>query len=258
LVDVQKFDQSFQDIILNSENLDTLKKVILEFRKSEILKAHGVSASKKLLFCGPPGCGKTLAARIVSSELMIPLLYTRFDVIVSSYLGETSANLRKIFDFSTQSTWVVLFDEFDAIGKNRSDDGEHGELKRVINSFLQLLDTFKGNSLIIAATNHEGLLDPALWRRFDEIIYFDRPDSKQILSLIESKLQSFKHDKFNETIAKRFSGLTHADVERVCFESIKYCVLQNEDIVTETVLLRALKTQLKRAAIVKSAKVKLR
>ena len=97
----------------------------------------------------------------------------RLDAVVSSYLGETAANLTKVFDFVAANRFVVLFDEFDALGKEREDPSEHGELRRVINAFLQLLDAYSGPSLLIAATNHEGLLDRALWRRFDEVVLFD-------------------------------------------------------------------------------------
>jgi len=162
------------------------------WRSTEIIcTLHGFQPATKLLFCGPPGCGKTLCAEIIASELGLPLLYTRFDAIVSSYLGETAANLRKVFEYASSSRWVVLFDEFDAIGKARDDAAEHGELKRVINSFLQLLDGFTAPSILIAATNHEQLLDPALWRRFDEILVFPRPSVHEIRSLLGMKLKKF-------------------------------------------------------------------
>ena len=165
LVEVRRPERFLPEIILSKRNEETLLEILDEFRRAEILKSHGVRPRTKLLFCGPPGCGKTLLAEVMAAELGLPILYTRFDAIVSSYLGQTSANLRKVFDYAAGGTWVVFFDEFDAIGKSRDDLSEHGELKRVINSFLQLLDGFGGESIVIAATNHEHLLDSAIWRR---------------------------------------------------------------------------------------------
>ena len=96
----------------------------------------------------------------------MPLLYVRFDSVVSSLLGETSTNIRKVFEFAGRGQWVLLFDEFDSVGRSRDDITEHGEIKRVVNSFLQIMDGFRGRSLVIAATNFEQVLDPAIWRRF--------------------------------------------------------------------------------------------
>ena len=133
-----------------------------------------------------PGCGRTVSAEAIAAELYLPLALVRFDAVVSSYLGETAANLRKVFDFARSRPMVVLFDEFDAIGKDRASLEEHGEIKRVVNSFLQILDGFRSDTVAIAATNHQGLLDPALWRRFDEIVFFDMPCAAAIEDLLRT------------------------------------------------------------------------
>jgi SpoVK/Ycf46/Vps4 family AAA+-type ATPase len=230
LVDVQSPSASFDDIILRPESRRAVDRVTAEFRHCEILRTHGLAPKSKLLFVGPPGCGKTLCAKIIASELGLPLLYTRFDAIVSSYLGETAANLRKVFDYASGGHWLVLFDEFDAIGKRRDDENEHGELKRVVNSFLQLLDGFSAPSLVVAATNHEQLLDPALWRRFDEIVSFPRPSVQEIARLISMKLKNFPTTDLNfKELASRLKGMSHADVERVCFDAIKACIIGSQD-----------------------------
>ena len=130
--------------------------------------------------CGPPGCGKTLTAEVIASELGRPVAIVRTDSVVSSFLGETAANLRKVFDFVAKSPMVALFDEFDALGKEREDASEHGELRRVINAVLQMLDAYEGRSLIIAATNHEGMLDTAIWRRFEEVLFLEPPTVAQL------------------------------------------------------------------------------
>lgn len=203
---------------------------------------------------GPPGCGKTLCARIISNELGLPLLYTRFDAIVSSYLGETATNLRKVFTYASSGHWLLLFDEFDAIGKRRDDENEHGELKRVVNSFLQLLDGFSAPSLVVAATNHEQLLDPALWRRFDEIVTFPRPSVREIEQLVSMKLKNFPTtDLKMHALAASLRGMSHADIERVCFDAIKACVIDGKDTLTQSEFTAALKQQKHRLHICTNA-----
>ena len=188
LVEIRSPDHYLGDILLQQDVEEQVRRVLKEYRASALLQTHGLQPQRKLLFCGPPGCGKTLCAEVLADELGLPLVYTRFDAIISSYLGETAANLRQVFDFCSRGSWIVLFDEFDAIGKSRDDVTEHGELKRVVNTFLQLMDSFQSESILIAATNHEGLLDNALWRRFDDVLYFDKPATSQISGLMALKL----------------------------------------------------------------------
>jgi SpoVK/Ycf46/Vps4 family AAA+-type ATPase len=254
LVEIRKAERYLPDIILSKINLRTAEEILEEFRRGEILKSHGITRRTKLLFCGPPGCGKTLLSEVIAAELGLPILYTRFDTIVSSYLGETSANLRKVFDYAARGTWVVFFDEFDAIGKSRDDLTEHGELKRVINSFLQLLDSFRGESLIIAATNHEHLLDVALWRRFDEIIRLDRPSVADIQVLLNKKLASILHPKIRpEAFASRLRGLSHAEIERICYDAIRLCVLRDYSELTPEIFQESLNREKDRLRAIRMA-----
>ena len=151
----------------------------------------------------------------------------RFDAVISSYLGETAANLRKVFEFGRSRPMVLLFDEFDAIGKHRTAADEHGELKQVVNSFLQLLDGFHSDTLAIAATNHQGLLDPALWRRFDEIVVFPKPTLEEIKQLL---VRSFRQVPFDQAgtldeIGPLLEGFSHADVEHVALDTTKQTIL---------------------------------
>ena len=173
LVEIVYPDKYFDDVVLPQEKALQLEEVIREFQNWDILISNGVGPSNKLLFYGPPGCGKSLSASILAAEIGIPLMYVRFDALVSSYLGETASNIRKVFDLAKSDSFIILFDEFDAIGRSRNDATEHGEINRVVNTFLQQLDNFKGRSIIIAATNFEQSLDYALWRRFDDTIRFD-------------------------------------------------------------------------------------
>ena len=189
LLEVHHPDRLFRELVLSDWQWQALYRVIHEFTSWDILEANGLTPSHKLLFCGPPGCGKTATAEAIATETGLPLLYARFDSIVSSLLGETAANLRKVFDYASQDNWIILFDEFDAIGRSRDDATEHGEIKRVVNSFLQMLDNFKGRSIVIAATNFEQSLDPALWRRFDEIVRFELPSNTNIMTLMELRLK---------------------------------------------------------------------
>ncbi len=255
LVDVRQPARSLADIILKEKTREQLIRVLDEYRKAEVLRVHGLQPKQRLLLCGPPGCGKSLCAEIIATELQLPMLYTRFDAIISSYLGETSSNLRKVFDYARSGTWVVLFDEFDAIGRSRSDPTEHGELKRVVNSYLQLLDSFQGKSLIIAATNYEGALDHALWRRFDEIMLFERPNHAEVRALLAMKLKNFpqKDLDFSKT-ATRLRGFAHADVEWVCLEAIKTAILQDSEAVTQGVLDDAIDRQRARTRVKDNSK----
>ena len=155
LVEIIYPDKYIDDVILPQEKMLQLSEVIKEFQNWDILISNGVAPINKLLFYGPPGCGKTLCANVLAAEIGIPLMYVRFDALVSSYLGETASNIRKVFDLAKSDSFVILFDEFDAIGRSRSDTSEHGEIKRVVNTFLQQIDCFRGRSIIIAATNFE-------------------------------------------------------------------------------------------------------
>lgn len=166
--------------------------------------------------------------------LNIPLVYIRFDAIISSYLGETAGNLRKVFDFIENGIWIVLFDEFDIIGKNRDDNYEHGELKRVVNNFLQMLDNFKGDSILFAATNHQNILDTAIWRRFDAVIYYELPDEATRQYLFERYLLPIKRDKKIDLsqAAKDSQGLSPADIKMITTEAMKTTIIDTRNTLT--------------------------
>ena len=226
LLEIRNPDRYFQEMVLYAGTKEILHKVIREFRHWDVLESNGLRPSHKLLFCGPPGCGKTATAEVIASEVGLPLVYLRFDSIVSSLLGETAANLRKVFEYIQEDTWVVLFDEFDAIGRSRDDATEHGEIKRVVNAFLQMLDNFQGRSLLIAATNFEQALDPALWRRFDEVVRFERPTVEHINELMEKRLSSVKNPRVSiNRYVTQLEGATFSDVERITTDILKTCVL---------------------------------
>ena len=239
------------DLVLDQASRKTLDRIVEENRKADLLKTYGARPANRILYCGPPGCGKTVSAEAVAAELYLPLALVRFDAVVSSYLGETAANLRKVFDFARSRPMVILFDEFDAIGKDRATLEEHGEIKRVVNSFLQILDGFRSDTVSIAATNHQGLLDPALWRRFDEIIFFDLPSVSQIEDLLRRNLRQIGiHPAVDlHILAEGLEGLSHADVERIARDAAKEMLLSEPGPVTPAALEGSSVRQRKRTAV---------
>lgn len=244
LMDIRVPDRYLTDLVLSEPQLQVIKSVVRQFQSWDTLETNGLKPSHRVLFCGPSGCGKTVTAEAVACELGLPLLYIRFDAVVSSLLGETATNLRKVFEYASRGSWVLLFDEFDAIGRSRDDSTEHGELKRVVNSFLQLVDRFDSRTLLIAATNFEQSLDPALWRRFDEIIRFEKPTEEQIVKLLQKKLgRHIGNAEFFPNAAKRLFGMSHADIERACFDLLKQSVLDSKVEIENTDLEWALQRQ---------------
>lgn len=251
LIDIKPFDLTWDNVVLSQDNLGILQQVTLENRKQEILEAYGLRPKSKLLFCGPPGCGKTLTAKVLSGTLGIPLVYVNLTAVFSSYLGETATNLKKIFDYVEKGEWVVLFDEFDAIARDRNTLNEHGEVKRLVNSLLQLIDTSNSNSLFIAATNHESLLDNAVWRRFDEVLFFGKPDLELRTILLKRYLSRIRHSGVDlENFAADLEAATGADIERICVDAIKTVVLRGDRELTHADLKTSIGRYLERNRII--------
>jgi SpoVK/Ycf46/Vps4 family AAA+-type ATPase len=207
---------------------------VYENNQETTLATYGLKPKRKILFFGPPGTGKTLSAKVISSVLGYPLILIRFDSVISSYLGETASNLRKIFDFIEAGRSVVLFDEFDIIGKQRDDPTEHGEIKRVVNNFMLMIENYEGDSLLIASTNHPQLLDVGLWRRFDEVVYFGIPDKQSRKQIFDKYLGTFKKDpNFNlGTILDESKNFSGADIEQACIEALKHEILAGKDMLS--------------------------
>jgi SpoVK/Ycf46/Vps4 family AAA+-type ATPase len=230
LLDIAQFTFDWERIVLQPKSLNVIQQIAREHSRKDLLAAGGIKPRQRVLFFGPPGCGKTLAAQVLASVLSYPLVTVRFDAVVSSYLGETAANLRRVFDFIQRGQWVVLFDEFDAIGKDRDNPFEHGELKRVVNSLLQLMDAFRGESLLIAATNYEGLLDKAIWRRFEAIVHFTIPTTQDRVLLLRQFLRGFEcSDVSMEKLAGQMKGATGSDIERFCIEAARLALMEGRN-----------------------------
>ena len=216
------------DIVLDEATRTALHGIIREHQRADVLRSHGLQPARKLLFVGPPGCGKTLAAEIIASALSLPLVLVRLDSLVSSFLGETASNLRRVFDFVSRTPVVALFDEVDALTKDRGDSADHGELKRAVNAVLQMMDGYRGASVLIATTNYESILDRAVWRRFDEVLRFNKPDERQIPRLLALKLSGVRQnfDSEDGEVIALFADLSHADIERVLRRAVKDMVLE--------------------------------
>ena len=219
------------DLVLSDATKGALGAILLEHERKKELGKYGLLPARKLLFCGPPGCGKTLAAEVVANHLSLPLAVVGLDSVMNSYLGNTASNLRKVFDYIAEHPMVTLFDEVDAITKDRGDIHDVGEIKRATNSLLQMMDDYRGDGILIAATNYESLLDKAVWRRFDEIIRFNLPDLDQRNRLVEKLLAKVRRDF--DINATRMAGMSHAIVERIMIRSIKMMVLDGEKIMRQ-------------------------
>ncbi len=253
LCEIRENYYGFHDLIVEKELMRKLKRLIAENESAEIIRSHGLCPKKKILLCGPPGTGKTLTSQVLSSEFGFPLVYVRFDSIVSSYLGETASNLRKIFDFIEHGQWIVLFDEFDIIGKRRDDPEEHGEIKRVVNNFMQMLDNFSGESILIAATNHQHLLDVAIWRRFDEIVYYTMPDKQRREKLFNKYLKVLRVE--DDVDVHKLVALTDAfspsDIAQVCADALKLALIAGEKSVGLDEITRSINDQRERKDVLK-------
>ena len=197
------------------------------------LREFGLNTPSTLLLYGPPGGGKTSIAKKIAFETGLPLVIARFDAIVSSLLGNTGKNIRKIFEFADKKPCILFLDEFDAIAKARDDQYELGELKRVINSLLQNIDQFAQENILIAATNHQELLDKAIWRRFNTVIEVGYPGESEIKEMLYSFTENYKTDilkdaKQLEVVVKLLSGKSPSDIKNIVHNAIAYCIINKK------------------------------
>lgn len=242
LLHLTNADTRLSQLVLDQECSEHISRAVQEYRQKDRLAQYALQPRRKLLLVGPPGTGKTLTAKVLATELQLPLYVLQFDGLISRYLGETAAKLRVVFNHIATSRAVYLFDEFDAIGSHRSNDNDVGEIRRVLNSFLQFFEEDSSESVIVCATNHPELLDKALFRRFDDIIEFRRPKAEQIIRFVKNRLFMFDLDSVNlEEIAGSIEGLSYADLGQACDDAAKSSVLNNRSIVTDDALISAVR-----------------
>jgi len=230
------------DLIVSDEIRNRIERILREYRQQDKLKKHGLGNRRKALLAGPPGTGKTMTAAVLAGELHLPLHTILMDKLVTKFMGETSAKLRQIFDVIRERRGVYLFDEFDAIGAERGRDNDVGEMRRVLNSFLQFIEQDDSDSLIVAATNNPRILDQALFRRFDDVLYYHLPTENEIRHLIENRLGKFRGKKLSLKMAiKEAETLSHAEITQACDDAIKEAILADRETVTATLLKKMLR-----------------
>jgi SpoVK/Ycf46/Vps4 family AAA+-type ATPase len=215
-------------VILAPEPRAQIERVVSEHSQRLKLAKYGYLPKSKLLFWGPPGCGKTLTAHLIASQLGLPLGVVRLNTLITSFLGETASHIQRVFDLAQSTPMVLLLDEADAVAKDRDDSNDVGELKRVVNSLLQAMDSFQSaESVVIAASNHQYLLDDALWRRFDDVVVFPMPAPAQLKGMLTVLLNGVNLAGNLDALAKKLSGLSFGQVEKGVIESIKTMILED-------------------------------
>lgn len=230
--------QRLSDMVLSLDVSQRLQQVLKEQRHMTKLRTHGLQPRRKILLVGPSGTGKTMTAAALAGELGIPLFVVRLDSLITKFMGETAAKLRQVFDAVQATRGVYFFDEFDAIGGQRGLTNDVGEVRRILNSFLLMIEQDESASVIVAATNHPEILDQALFRRFDDVIEYRVPSRDEIEDLLRVRLARYMpKSKAYGPIADAASGLSHADITRAIDDTVKDAVMHDADSVTPAALL---------------------
>jgi SpoVK/Ycf46/Vps4 family AAA+-type ATPase len=234
-------DLRLADMILPEALAARLARIVLEHRQQTRLREHGLRPRRKILLVGPPGSGKTMTAAALAGELHLSLSTILLEGLITKFMGETATKLKLVFDAMASMESVYFFDEFDALGAKRSQANDVGEIRRVLNTFLQLLEKDDSAGLIIAATNHPELLDRALFRRFDDVLQYELPEPDLIRRILEVRLgKTAASDADWEAVLRRASGLSQAEVSRAADEALKHVLLHDRGLVTTRELLSAL------------------
>lgn len=227
-----------EELIVSDEIKERISRILREYNNKNKLKQYGLDNRRKILIEGPPGTGKTFTASVIASELSLPLYTVQVDKLVTKFMGETSVKLRQIFELIETNVGVYFFDEFDAIGTDRSMDNEVGEMRRILNSFLQFFEQDSSDSIIIAATNNQLLLDQALFRRFDDVLHYTLPSNQELESIYKQRLTVYqKGFKPTKKLIENSKMLSQAEVVKVCDDAIKESILYDKKITEEQLLL---------------------
>ncbi len=229
------------DLVLEESVREQLLRVISEQRQQDRLREQGFHPLRRVLLLGPPGTGKTMSAKALAGELRLPLFIIRLDGVITKFMGETAAKLRLVFDALIETRGVYLFDEVDALGGERARSNDVGEIRRVLNSFLQFLEQDEPESLLIAATNHPELLDQAMFRRFDAVIEYPLPSPELARSVIRNRLANVPVGRLAwKTVDEAAAGLSHAEITLAAERAAKDTILVGNERVTTGVLIEAL------------------
>ena len=234
------------DMVLNGELTQQLERIIREQRHAAEILSHGLSPRRKLLLVGPPGTGKTMTASVLAGELGLPLFQVRLDGLITKFMGETASKLRQIFESTHHARGVYFFDEFDAIGSQRGLANDVGEVRRILNSFLQMIEQDDSHSLIIGATNHPDILDSALFRRFDDLLHYELPDEARIASVLKSRLcrMAIKNTSWKR-LADKALGLSYAELTRAADEVLKTALIERVETISEKDVAQAIEERRK-------------
>lgn len=240
---VVEVDDSFglDNIVCKDEVKNKLKRIIREYVQRDFLLKNNLANRSKILLSGPSGTGKTMTASILANELHIPLYVVRMERVITKYMGESSLKLSKVFELMSIRRGVYLFDEFDAIGMQRGHDNEVGEMRRILNSFLQMMERVDSDSIIVAATNCGEQLDKALFRRFDDVIEYSLPEEQEIHTLLSNCLYGFDSSKvMMAQLLPLLKGMSHAEITSVCMDAAKESLL-NEEPLNNSIIETAIK-----------------
>ncbi|MCL2252805.1 MAG: ATP-binding protein [Treponema sp.] len=241
LLSVTYPEKRLSDIILTKSLQNKIDRILLEFRHIERIEQHGLIPKQKLILIGPPGTGKTMTASVLAGELGLPLFQVRLDGLISRYMGETASKLRLIFDSIEDTLGVFFFDEFDAIGAERGLANDVGEARRILNSFLQMVEETNSNSLILAATNHPEILDNALFRRFDDALVYDLPDTEHTAFLLKERLSAYFSNNYDwKNLSEKAKGLSYAEITHAANDVIKTVIMNRDKDIDSNVVISAL------------------
>lgn len=234
LLDLRQSRVRLSDVVLSESVAERLDTLVLQQRCRDRLREYGKTPIRRVLFVGPSGTGKTMTAEALAGDLHIPFYIIRLEALITRYMGEAAAKLRLIFNESLKRRGVYLFDEFDAIGAKRTATNDVGEMRRVSNSFLIFLEEQTTvDSLIISATNHSDLLDPALTRRFDDILEFSHPSAEAIRAIVKSYIRPLKYPRIKwGAIIKSAHGLSQSEIARATEEAVKSTILSGTSTVS--------------------------
>jgi SpoVK/Ycf46/Vps4 family AAA+-type ATPase len=234
-------DLRTSDLILPEALRERVDRILAEQQNLNRIKEHNLCPRQRLLFTGPPGCGKTMTASALSGDIGLPLFVVRLDALISRYLGDSLSKLRLVFETANQTRAVYFFDEFDSIGYGRDSVGDIGEMRRLLNSFLLFIERLSSNSLIIAATNHGNRLDKALYRRFDDLVEFGLPGEDETRRVIAARLLGVKTSRLSwDKILSAAQGLSYSEITRGCEEAVKAMLINSFEQVDTEMLVSSL------------------